>query len=264
MEMNGMKVNHAKVRNIIAAASIALCASCATSTMRPYYVPLSVKEPLSGNIAVVGCQMKRLAEGKNASIFGPPPSFMMEWKNGDALLAALGERLSPESKRRLPFAPLPDRIFSAYREMKNAENPASGEATVAATGFIPIYDEKGKADRLDSKLLRILNGSLSCDYYVVFDGDIIDIVTPTLFNFQDFTLEYEISLIAYDRTGRKVLSRHYDRRYERISGYSWFSQATYFSLLEETMEHIQAALNTDIQNSFGPSDDVPAVTKSAI
>ncbi len=169
-------------------------------------------------------------------------------------MLALNEALTPEAKQSLPIATLPDQVFKAYRSLRSNGFLLTKESNAPATGFISLYDQEGKPDQLDPKILKILNDSLDLDYYLLLDGDIIDYVVPSLANFMEFSLEFEISLIAYDRLGKKVLSRHYSRRFERLNGFSWVDSEAYIEVLGMTMESIAEQLNADIL-AFIPARD---------
>jgi hypothetical protein len=230
---------------IIFAIAIMGVVSCA-SYSRPYYNPLKPAGRLEGKAVLAGCQIKKSAI-RSMGILGVSNTvFSLSWKSGDPLIESLVKHLDREALKAILIKPFPD---DYYRKMRAKENKQAFRPSnsVAASGFYPIGDTLRDPGAMDKTSLDTLNEFSDAGLYVVFDADIIDAIAPHIFNFMEFTLEYEVSMIVYDRSGKKLLSRHYSKRYERLDATAWNSSDVYFDMLDRTVEAFGDQISSDIR-----------------
>ena len=94
--------------------------------------------------------------------------------------------------------------------------------------------------------LDILNKEIKSDYYLVFDGDIIEYEIPSFFNFFEFSLTYEISIVIYNNIGDKVFSKHYKQNFHRIPE-SHMDANTYYDYLSKTIFLYADTIDKDLK-----------------
>lgn len=149
----------------------------------------------------------------------------------------------------IPFKELGVYVPSALHEGDlNPSEYLDYNAWIRNTSYdwgVAVVDAKGRPDRMDPNILKMLNDNIESEYYLVLDADILDYQWKKWFGLIPFEMTYEISLVLYNNQGEKVVSNHYRHRLTKAPG-SFYKATGYYSGLEISLEAVKDEIIEDL------------------
>ena len=187
-----------------------LITSCISTGVVRYHAAEGNISPSSEDVSLASVQVDMSDATWSTNNGETVTTYHMTLDNGNFVIAAINEKIGINV---VPFSLSPEQRIEWYSQMQSRGIQPSKYHYSIANGIVVTDSEP---DQMDSSTLEVLNKSSQDKYYMVLDFDFPDIRLGKWYNFYDFRILGEMAVIIYDRSGKKVQSKHFYREFTHV------------------------------------------------
>lgn len=200
---------------------------CCTTNSGIYFNDKLSNDPINGTVELVSMQMER-----------NPVTFSATWGNSTTTTKILFDNANYFAMSLFEF--MDNSIWSkiilnnSINNESKLSNVVKGHS-VPADGFFLVTDEYENPYQMDQDILIKIKSRSNADFFLVFDVDVQRYSQGGfLWNTKISDIEFEFSVVIYNKYGEKNVSKHYKHRIKKTLGNptdpdiiaSWFLEAT--------------------------------------